>query len=377
MKRITVKNFNGIGEASIELKKINVIIGSNKKEQFMRVIDFCSWVEWRIIITGSSEEFEKSGFECFLNSYYNFWLDNDTKITYETDNVIFSYDNENHEFVSNIKSSYIHRLIVDYVPVERNIAFSNWYRKVDMDNNYVFNFFINLEAVKRGLRDNEIFVDEIGVSYVRDQDSLSDFIVSGDIKMTANDALNEIKSYLALFLFLMYARESMTSINLSIEISNFLGICEKNKMIDVDEIKKQLLHPDRHLLFIENIEQGLRPEKQVMILDRMVNFVNNGKNEIYFTTDSPYVINHMALCVKGYDVKEKIKSNYDMENLKNIIHSQVVANDVMILQLEEKSVSEIKPWYEGNCLNEAIQFSADKFNEIMDVEENIPTIFQY
>ena len=53
MQKLTIKNFGPIKSASLDFKRVNVLIGpqSSGKSTILKIASFCNWVEKKIQLT--------------------------------------------------------------------------------------------------------------------------------------------------------------------------------------------------------------------------------------------------------------------------------------------------------------------------------------
>ena len=98
MKHLVIRNLGPLKEADAELKRINVIIGSQSsgKSCVLKTACYCTWVEKRIELTQTADFFSKD--DNFLRELERFhklkgYIKDDTFIGYESDFMAFSYDN--------------------------------------------------------------------------------------------------------------------------------------------------------------------------------------------------------------------------------------------------------------------------------------------
>ena len=88
MKKIKIRNFGPVLDATLDLGKINIIIGlqSSGKSCVLKTACYCAWVEKRIQLTQNDEFFKDGGFMKRLESYYRLkgYVREDTVIEYET-----------------------------------------------------------------------------------------------------------------------------------------------------------------------------------------------------------------------------------------------------------------------------------------------------
>jgi predicted ATPase len=122
---------------------------------------------------------------------------------------------------------------------------------------------------------------------------------------------------------------------------------------NLDDIDKKIY------IHIEEPELSLYPDTQCQLINDIVNkcFIRNkNKMELFLSTHSPYIINHLNLLIKAYDKNKLIggaKFNYD---------------DLAVYQVAEGRISDLKIKNERlintNLLSEAINTIYDQYAEL-------------
>ena len=157
MKHIVIQNLGPLKEADVELKCINVIIGSQSsgKSCVLKTACYCTWVEKRIELTQTSDFFEKD--DNFLKELERFhklkgYVKDDTFISYESDFMAFSFNNKTKVFKFNWKEGRWNykRPKVTYIPAERNLVATipNWY-EVNFEDNNIRSFMADWENARQ------------------------------------------------------------------------------------------------------------------------------------------------------------------------------------------------------------------------------------
>ena len=144
MKHLRIENFGPLKLADVEIGRFNLIIGfqSSGKSCILKTACFCSWVEKRIMLSQSANDFSKGySFKKQIEKYYKFdgFFKPNTKIEYESDFMKFSFDNAEPKFSFEWKENKQNykRKKISYIPAERNIvaAFPNWRTQAFADDN--------------------------------------------------------------------------------------------------------------------------------------------------------------------------------------------------------------------------------------------------
>ena len=99
MKRLLIKHFGPIKEASLQLGNVNIITGmqGSGKSCVLKLACYCSWVEKRLQVTQKVNGFGKgTTFIDLLTKYYNIkgYIKDNTYLEYESDYLIFSYSHQ-------------------------------------------------------------------------------------------------------------------------------------------------------------------------------------------------------------------------------------------------------------------------------------------
>ncbi|MCQ2369584.1 MAG: ATP-binding protein [Paludibacteraceae bacterium] len=137
MRHLIIKNLGPLKEANVELGHFNLIIGSQSsgKSCVLRIASFCAWVEKRIELSQSSSYFANGKtFKEEMISYHKLdgYFKFNTYISYESDFMKFSYDNDKFIFSWKRKSLEYKRPKISYIPSERNVVslIPDWKLKV-------------------------------------------------------------------------------------------------------------------------------------------------------------------------------------------------------------------------------------------------------
>ena len=212
MKHLIIRNLGPLKEADIELKRINVIIGSQSsgKSCVLKTACYCTWVEKRIQLTQTADFFAKDN--NFLNELERFhklkgYIKADTFISYESEFMSFSYDNTTKTFTFNWKEGRwnYRRSKVTYIPAERNLvaAIPNWFQVKFNDDN-IRDFMADWETARQATT-NDLTVLNLGVSYHYDVNSKSDKVqVADGVTLDFTNTSSGLQSVIPLFVHLSF-----------------------------------------------------------------------------------------------------------------------------------------------------------------------------
>ena len=217
MKHLVIRNLGPLKEADVELKRINVIIGSQSsgKSCVLKTACYCTWVEKRIELTQTSDFFAKDG--NFLKELERFhklqgYIRDDTFISYESDFMAFSYDNATKTFKFDWKEGRWNykRSKVTYIPAERNLvaAIPNWFQVKFADDN-IRDFMADWETARQATQE-DLSVLNLGVLYHYDANTKSDKVqVADGVMLDFTNTSSGLQSVIPLFVHLNYLNNTL------------------------------------------------------------------------------------------------------------------------------------------------------------------------
>ena len=300
MKHLVIRNLGPLEEADVELKQINVIIGSQSsgKSCVLKTACYCTWVEKRIEQTQTADFFEKDG--NFLKELERFhklkgYIKADTFISYESDYMSFSYENSTKAFSFNWKDGRWNycRSKVTYIPAERNLvaAIPNWFQVKFNDDN-IRDFMADWEAARQATT-NDLSVLNLGVSYHYDANSKSDKVQVGDgVTLDFTNTSSGLQSLIPLFVHLYF----ITKVN-SGKTASFASLQELKVLTSkLDEEGKMDLYDNyvniHHCdIFLEEPEANLFPPTQTNLVEWLLEMTKGEQpNNLFIATHSPYIL---------------------------------------------------------------------------------------
>ncbi len=346
MKRLVIRNLGPIAEADIELKRVNVIIGSQSsgKSCVLKTACYCTWVEKRIEITQSAKQFEnEDDFIKYLELFHKLrgYVCEDTFIEYESDFMTFSYDAtlKDRKFSFSWKDdrwNYI-RPKVTYIPAERNMVANipNWYDVMTNDDN-IRDFMRDWETA-RGATDTEIDVLNLDVKYRFEPSSKRDkVVVENGMELDLTNTSSGLQSLIPLFVHLNYLdklqyengkKEPFSKVNENeailkkiieelyqdtekavpfpegdnphsrkgIVIENIgpylISFTDVKYATECRELYNRYTKTNRSAIFLEEPEENLFPPTQDVLVDWLLNIVNGSHpSDLFVATHSPYVL---------------------------------------------------------------------------------------
>lgn len=301
MKHLVIHNLGPLKETDVELKHINVIIGSQSsgKSCVLKTACYCTWVEKRIELTQTSDFFAKDG--NFLKELERFhklkgYIKPDTFISYESDYMAFSYDNATNTFKFEWKEGRwnYRRSKVTYIPAERNLvaAIPNWFQVKFADDN-IRDFMADWETARQATQE-DITVLNLGVSYHYDANTKSDRVkVSDDVTLDFTNTSSGLQSVIPLFVHLSH----ITKIRHD-RIESFANLQENSILLakldeeDKKDVYTNYVHTHHCDIFLEEPEANLFPPTQSNLVEWLLNKTKGDhSSNLFIATHSPYILN--------------------------------------------------------------------------------------
>lgn len=212
MKHLVVQSIGPVKNADIQLQQINVIIGpqSMGKSTILKLASFCTWVEKRIELTQSPEEFkENNRFRTELETFHKLqgYIHDDSRVEYESDYMKFAYEFKTDSFTFEWKEDRwkYHRPKISYIPAERNMvaAIPNWF-EVTLERNNIRNFMAEWEtARKASLKMLPVLNLHVGYTYEPEKREDRVQIQNGET-MSLTNVSSGLQSLIPLFVHLNY-----------------------------------------------------------------------------------------------------------------------------------------------------------------------------
>jgi len=300
MKHLVIRNLGPLKEADVELKRINVIIGSQSsgKSCALKTACYCTWVEKRIELTQSADFFAKDG--NFLKELERFhklkgYIKEDTFISYESDFMAISYDNATKTFKFDWKKNRWNykRSKVTYIPAERNLvaAIPNWFQVKFADDN-IRDFMADWETARQATQE-DLSILNLGVTYHYDANTRTDKVqVTDGVMLDFTNTSSGLQSVIPLYVHLNY----ITKIN-SGKTASFASLQELKMLTSkLDEEGKMdtynnfayTYHCD---IFLEEPEANLFPPTQSRLVEWLLDMTKSEEpSNLFIATHSPYIL---------------------------------------------------------------------------------------
>lgn len=339
MKRLRLRNLGPLSDVDIDLGRVNLIVGlqSSGKSCVLKTACYCSWVEKRIQLAQSDEEFRKgTSFLDILTEYHKMkdYVWPDTFIEYESSFMMFSYDHMNQRFTFQWKSHRwdFRRPKISYIPSDRNLVASipQW-SKLPLEYDNLLDFMNDWDNARKQSKQVDNLLD-LGLSYRYDSLSSSDSIVLPSGKpIRLSDSSSGVQSLVPLLVHLNYLfgkkskkqsdykqtyeqkEESKRLLKLLADHlkarEDYDEITQPTSVIHIDgmffffnavqgskKFERMVLHylqTDHNELFLEEPEDNLFPPTQCQLVDWLLDKVSGSRKKemLFVATHSPYVLN--------------------------------------------------------------------------------------
>ncbi|MBQ1696637.1 MAG: ATP-binding protein [Bacteroidales bacterium] len=338
MKHLRIENFGPLKLADVEIGRFNLIIGfqSSGKSCILKTACFCSWVEKRIMLSQSANDFSKGySFKKQIEKYYKFdgFFKPNTKIEYESDFMKFSFDNAEPKFSFEWKENKQNykRKKISYIPAERNIvaAFPNWRTQAFADDN-ILDFMNDWYNARKFVKEvPDILNLDLTYTYKEYSDIDSLKLKDGQ-ELTLANSSSGIQSLIPMYVYIYFLSKGIYKQELEIDqqtyeareksknllylLYNSLGtqdytdnpikITKQNidfyfsNKVQADVFEKrvsQLTRTSGCEIFLEEPENNLFPPTQCQLIDKFVEMTEDKEhdNSFFIATHSPYVLNHL------------------------------------------------------------------------------------
>lgn len=338
MKHLRIENFGPLKLADVEIGRFNLIIGfqSSGKSCILKTSCFCLWVEKRIMLSQSANDFSKGySFKKQIEKYYKFdgFFKPNTKIEYESDFMKFSFDNAEPKFSFEWKENKQNykRKKISYIPAERNIvaAFPNWRTQAFADDN-ILDFMNDWYNARKFVKEvPDILNLDLTYTYKEYSDIDSLKLKDGQ-ELTLANSSSGIQSLIPMYVYIYFLSKGIYKQELEIDqqtyeareksknllylLYNSLGtqdytdnpikITKQNidfyfsNKVQADVFEKrvsQLTRTSGCEIFLEEPENNLFPPTQCQLIDKLVEMTEDKEhdNSFFIATHSPYVLNHL------------------------------------------------------------------------------------
>ena len=336
MKHLLIRNLGPLKEADIELKRINVIIGSQSsgKSCVLKTACYCTWVEKRIELTQTADFFATD--DNFLKELERFhklqgYIKDDTYISYESDFMVFSYNNATKAFKFDWKEGRWNykRSKVTYIPAERNLvaAIPNWFQVKFNDDN-IRDFMADWETARQATQE-DLSVLNLGVSYHYDANTKSDKVeVADGVTLDFTNTSSGLQSVIPLFVHLNYITKIKSGTTASFaslqELKMLTSKLEEEGKMDMYRNFAYTYHCD---IFLEEPEANLFPPTQSNLVEWLLDMTKRKQpSNLFIATHSPYILNTFLE-----------KQIIDM----NLLYTRTIEGQITIKSATEQDIQDI------------------------------------
>lgn len=324
MRHLEISNFGPIDHVSMDLKRVNVIIGpqSSGKSTVLKVACFCAWLERKIMLSAQPEKyFNQQTIEDKLLRFHKMtsFMKSNSVISYRNDAMAFSYIAETQEWTfewDKKRWSYKSPKIA-YIPAERNLvsAIPNWYQ-VSMNADNMLDFMKEWESARKNFVKTEQILN-LPVEYVFDESTQEDSIqLKNGNKIDMSEASSGLQSMTPLYIMLRYLtgeyfKNGQSTVEQKMIRDHLMSILttEKKNLSDLkaQKIVDDMVMPDHSDLYIEEPEAHIFPSTQKEFVYSLVKMLNGRKKHSCFvSTHSPYVLTSFNnLILAGETLAEK------------------------------------------------------------------------
>lgn len=373
MNTITIKNIGPVKDVTLNLNKVNVIMGpqSSGKSTIAKIISFCTWLNkvhsirpfWllknqNIRLLESLKRYHRLGDEYFSD---------DSSIDYDGTAISFKYNVNGDKNVSvGLKDNRENRnRKVIYIPAERNfVSVIQNLRSYTEDNDNIQDFIKNWYEVKRKYnKSHSLKILNLGVKFYNVENLDIDRLTLEDGKdirlQIASSGLQSVVPLVTLFDYVARGifKESRP---MSVEETDQL-VRQINNMIkqrvasnnitskNVDSENLAMLYDllisknySSSTLIIEEPEQNLFPVTQKDLIYYMLQTINETDKDhcLIMTTHSPYILYAINNCMMGALVKDKIPE--DKQNQFSNQSSWIDPKLVSLWEINEGKINGIQ-----------------------------------
>lgn len=312
MKRLIIRNIGPLKEVDIELSKINVIIGpqSSGKSCVLKIACYCTWVEKKIELAQSADEFLKDGY--FVEELTRFhklkgYFKKDSFIGYESEFTKFSYDVAIGKFQFEWKAGRwdYRRPKVSYIPAERNMvaAIPNWFDVKLYDDN-IQSFMADWDRARKASTKRQDILN-LGVAYkYDDKKNMDQVAVDGETTLELTNTSSGLQSLIPLFVHLNYIcrdnyqsdeAQSYSNIQLGKQFQQTLRhqLSDQGQLTEehILEVYNRYFKTHHAEIFLEEPENNLFPPTQSRLVDWLLKKTEGEHGACLFVaTHSPYMM---------------------------------------------------------------------------------------
>lgn len=431
MRTIKIKHIGPVKEANLELKKINLLIGSQStgKSTIAKIVCYCTWVEKEICQNLSPEKFEEEGyFEENLVVFHKMkgFISKKSYIEFETAVLSFKFSDRKFTFEWKDLRKY-KRIKTLYIPAERNIVavIPNWF-EVNLERNNTRSFLADWERVRKYYsQENPLKILDLAQYYYNENsktDNISYRNKQNLLFSSVSSGFQTITPLLGLFHYYseLYYKDNMwrTEENITFieKFKNQIRILDslpKENNVHINQIVEdylknnknrkefkffnQTLTPSNHddttekksyallqfvgelntphttAFFIEEPELNLYPETQRALMNQIITSINKAEHSIFITTHSPYLLTSINNLMYAAEVGKENETAVDKIIPKNRwVHKTDVAAwkiDNLTFKLHSLLDEEIA-MLKAEEIDDVSNIINNEFDNLFDISHN-------
>lgn len=415
MIRLRVKKFGPVregrkdGDGWIDFKRVTVLVGNqgSGKSTLAKLFATFSWIE-KALVRG---DYEKKWFEQknrFTNQFLAYHRLENFFAHGKADEAEIEYEGAAYAIrfmrgqlsIDELKQERYSLPQVMYVPAERNfIAYVRHPRELKLSSPSLVEFLTEFDNAKASLKESlRVPINDAEIEYDKLNDILN--VRDSDFRIRLTDASSGFQSAVPLYLVSHYLadmvrrqgatdQEPMSVDELERFKNEVVGIVgnpslsEQQKRAAISVLSSRF-NKTAFINVVEEPEQNLYPESQWQVLQSLLQFNNQGKdNRLVLTTHSPYVINYLTIAVQADNLYKTMSKTERLDEFLTKLDSIVPSNvriageDLAIYQSDEKSGTVMRlDSIEGiptdhNYLNDALRNGNELFDKLLELEEEL------
>ena len=393
MNRLTIKNIGPLKSASVNFAKYNLFIGpqSSGKSCILKIASFCNWVEKRIELSQSPDDYlNEVSFWKRLVEYHrmNGFIKKGFLIKYESSFMAFSISGSPESIQFSFKWKPRNRWQycrpqIAYIPAERNIVavIPNWFDISFSNDNNTQGYMSDWENARNTFSQYyKLGILNLGVSYYKDNGQHKESILidkNTEIAFqNASSGLQSIVPLCGLINYLTYHeihRPRKLSVAQERELNNLQDILYKERFTQsngtlsvgrVDDITNNYPEPrikffgsfkeesrfseivDNYSLtqyvsiYLEEPEENLFPSTQYELVKWMAEQINSTKNNsLCIATHSPYILSSFNNLIQAADSKDNI-------NVESVVgkSTAIPFEEINVYAVDKGTVKDIKDY---------------------------------
>lgn len=324
VSKLTIKNFGPVKSASLNFKRINVLIGpqSSGKSTILKIASFCNWLEKKIQLTQDPDEWTTpTVIKDQLITFHKLdgYASTGSEILFKTETlqVLINFSENNHidvEFNWGKKRWDYKRTKNAYIPAERNIVASipNWL-DINFDRfNNIRNYLAEWDVARRKFdKMHKLDILDMGVSYFYDEANNSDVISLNKRTLKFSNASSGLQSVIPQYALLSYLFDysllfEQTSLRRVLTEAKLRDLIEQNPKLQKKGINDYYLTNCGVKVFLEEPEQNLFPQTQYALVKWLARKLNgNPCNTLFLSTHSPYILSSMNNLIQAKESASK------------------------------------------------------------------------